>query len=102
MQSTIETVCHKAPAGGAVSIINGQFYDGGEFMPVHGKSNAKPVKQCFSRETGKPIFGEGKKRFGVFTASGSLSFHVWADDTAAAKRVAAENGAGEFDEVLKG
>jgi hypothetical protein len=31
----------KAPAGGLVSRVNGQFYEGGEFMPDHGKCCGK-------------------------------------------------------------
>ena len=27
----------KAPVGGIVSHVNGQFYDGGQFLPDHGK-----------------------------------------------------------------
>ena len=27
----------KAPKGGQVSVVNGQFYEGGEFMPDHGR-----------------------------------------------------------------
>lgn len=27
----------KAPKGGIVSAVNGQFYEGGEFLPDHGK-----------------------------------------------------------------
>ncbi len=27
----------KAPKGGMVSAVNGQFYEGGEFVPDHGK-----------------------------------------------------------------
>jgi len=36
----------KAPAGGLVSKVNGQFYEGGEFMPDHGRAcgRAKSVK----------------------------------------------------------
>lgn len=26
----------KAPKGGTISVVNGQFYEGGEFMPDHG------------------------------------------------------------------
>lgn len=28
---------NKAPAGGMTSVVNGSFYNGGEFMPDHGK-----------------------------------------------------------------
>lgn len=31
------TASNKAPQGGMTSAVNGQWYEGGEFMPIHGQ-----------------------------------------------------------------
>ncbi len=44
----------KAPAGGMTSKVNGQFYDGGEFMPVSGLFCGKAgLKRCVKWEKAK-------------------------------------------------
>lgn len=44
---------NKAPAGGMASQVNGQWYEGGEFMPVHGlfcgKDKNRVTMQEFER-----------------------------------------------------
>lgn len=62
---------NKAPKGGLTSAVNGQFYDGGEFMPEHGlfcgkrgATRAKKVEKA--KLTGKFVNLGGAKLFEVF------------------------------------
>jgi hypothetical protein len=65
---------NKAPAGGMASAVNGQWYEGGEFMPDHGKC-------C----------GKGRNRITV------VEFEAVAAKVAAAGKVLVYNDAtGEF------
>ena len=50
----------KAPAGGLVSPVNNQYYAGGEFMPVHGKSTVTVATVAKNIKTGLPVYGTGK------------------------------------------
>lgn len=43
----------KAPAGGIVSVINGRYYSGGEFVPDHGRSCGRGEKPGMREEAGR-------------------------------------------------
>lgn len=71
-----ENVCCKAPTGGAVSHVNGQFYEGGEFMPVHGKFCGKGRNRIaeselakFSTPTKRIVWSDEFGRFQLQTLS---------------------------------
>lgn len=62
----------KAPAGGIVSAVNGQFYAGGEFTPLHGlycgKIGAKRKKAVEKFAAVNRVFGD-ESAGRVFTVS---------------------------------
>ena len=90
----------KAPAGGLVSPVNNQFYAGGEFMPVHGKSTATVASVVKSIKTGLPVYGSGKYIYDVM-AHTSLVFHVQADDAQTAESIAKANGAEYWHDIAR-
>ena len=59
----------KAPVGGHVSPVNGQWYEGGQFMPVHGlfcgKAGAKRLKKWESFKECRRVDAGGEKLFVV-------------------------------------
>ena len=69
-------VSNKAPVGGMVSVVNGQFYEGGEFMPLHGlfcgkKGVARRAKFEKFAKVGKSIDLGGSKMFELSVYEGS-------------------------------
>ena len=62
---------NQAPKGGMTSQVNGQWYEGGEFMPEHGlfcgkKGEVRRKKVEKAKVTGKLIDLGGSKLFEVF------------------------------------
>lgn len=55
----------RAPTGGATSPVNGVFYDGGRFMPIHGKSDKEPGKKGKPRPTRER---KAMNRFGEYVS----------------------------------
>jgi len=47
----------KAPAGGVTSAVNGRFYNGGEFIPDHGRSCGSPSGKADKIEQARAIAG---------------------------------------------
>ena len=53
----------QAPAGGKVSDVDGKFYKGGQWMPVHGLSqkSEKPTQKSGKQTGASPVANENKK-----------------------------------------
>ena len=65
----------KAPVGGLVSKVNGQFYEGGEFMPISGlfcgkKGQSHKKKWDIYAKRGKSIDLGGSQLFEVIEYAG--------------------------------
>ncbi|HVL13590.1 MAG TPA: hypothetical protein VM529_13565 [Gemmata sp.] len=90
----------KAPAGGLVSAVNGQFYEGGQFVPEHGlycgRSGAKRRKAVErSRGVGR-VYGDEATAAKVFEVERRGGFPwagvAFADSAAHAVAVVAAAG----------
>jgi hypothetical protein len=78
---------NKAPAGGMTSSVNGQRYEGGEFMPEHGyycgKGKNRATREEFeaiaarAAAAGRTLsFDESSQTFIVKIATGNIEFRV--------------------------